>query len=136
LEIRHLDPVPQVPAVLRAYRGVATIDDYLDHVIEQVAPPGPPSVPLSFSALDIPYAVDYLDAVWKSRTGSHLFVNLTGRRGGADGSIVTGTPNTDMPTFRTRLDSLRVRYVSGLLVVLSAQKWRRYGVGRLGNARE
>jgi len=62
--------------VLRAYRGVATIDDYLDHVIEQVAPPGPPSVPLSFSALDIPYAVGYLDAVWKNRTGSHLFVNL------------------------------------------------------------
>jgi hypothetical protein len=66
----------QVPAVLRAYRGVATIDDYLDHVIEQVAPPGPPSVPLSFSRLDIPYAVGYLDAVWKNRTGSHLFVNL------------------------------------------------------------
>lgn len=66
----------QVPAVLRAYRGVATIDDYLDHVIEQVAPPGPPSVPLSSSPLDIPNAVGYLDAVWKNRTGSHLFVNL------------------------------------------------------------
>ena len=66
----------QVPAVLRAYRGLATIDDYLDRVIEQVAPPGPPPVPLSFSALDIPYAVGYLDAVWKNRTGSHLFVNL------------------------------------------------------------
>ena len=26
--------------------------------------------------LDIPYAVGDLDAVWKNRTGSHLFVNL------------------------------------------------------------
>ncbi|ODB80079.1 MULTISPECIES: hypothetical protein [Micromonospora] len=66
----------RVPAVLRAYRGLVTIDDYLDRVIEQVAPPGPPNVPLSFGALDIPYAVGYLDAVWKYRTGSHLFVNL------------------------------------------------------------
>jgi hypothetical protein len=79
--VQQLDPAKeewtlQVPAVLRAYRGLATIDDYLDRVIEQVAPPGPPPVPLSFSALDIPYAVGYLDAVWKNRTGSHLFVNL------------------------------------------------------------
>lgn len=41
-------------------------------MIEQVAPPGPPS----FSGLDIPYAVGYLDAVWKNRTGDHLFFNL------------------------------------------------------------
>ena len=79
--VQQLDPAKeewtlQVPAVLRAYRGLATIDDYLNRVIEQVAPPGPPPVPLSFSALDIPYAVGYLDAVWKNRTGSHLFVNL------------------------------------------------------------
>jgi hypothetical protein len=66
----------RVPAVLRAYRGVTTIDDYLDHVIEQVAPQAPPPVPLSFGALDIPYAVGYLDAVWKTRTRAHLFVNL------------------------------------------------------------
>lgn len=66
----------RVPAALRAYRGVATIDDYLDRVGELVAPSEPPSVPLSFGALDLPYAADYLDAVWRSRTGSPLFVNL------------------------------------------------------------
>jgi hypothetical protein len=66
----------RVPAVLRAYRGVTTIDDYLDRVIEQVAPQAPPLAPLSFGALDIPYAVGYLDAVWKTRTRAHLFVNL------------------------------------------------------------
>lgn len=66
----------RVPAVLRAYRGVATIDDYLDRVDELVAPAALPTVPPSFGALDIPYAIGYLDAVWKSRTGSYLFVNL------------------------------------------------------------
>jgi hypothetical protein len=66
----------RVPAVLRAYRGVATIDDYLDRVTELIAPPEPPPVPPSFGALDVPYAVGFLDAVWMSRTRSHLFVNL------------------------------------------------------------
>jgi hypothetical protein len=66
----------RVPAVLRAYRGVATIDDYLDRVTELIAPPGPPPVPPSFGALDIPYAVGFLDAVWMNKTQSHLFVNL------------------------------------------------------------
>lgn len=66
----------RVPAVLRAYRGVATIDDYLDRASELVSPPEPPPVPPSFGALDIPYAVGFLDAVWMNRTGSHLFVNL------------------------------------------------------------
>lgn len=66
----------QVPAILRAYRDISSIDDYLDKVIELVAPPEPPSVPPSAAPLDIPYAVGYLDAVWKSKTGSRLFVNL------------------------------------------------------------
>ena len=66
----------RVPATLRALRGIVTIDDYLDRVVESVAPPAPPSVPISLGALDLPYAVGYLDAVWTARTGSRLFVNL------------------------------------------------------------
>lgn len=66
----------QVPAVLRGYRNVATVEDYIDKVTELVAPPPPPPVPLSIGSLDIPYAVGYLDAVWQSRTGARLFVNL------------------------------------------------------------
>jgi len=66
----------RVPAALREYRDVTTIDEYLDRVVELVAPNEPPSVPHSFAALDIPYAAGYLDAAWKSRTGSHLFANL------------------------------------------------------------
>lgn len=66
----------RVPAVLRAYRDIASVDDYLDCLIGQVALPAPLSVPPSPSPLDIPYAVGYLDAVWKSKTDSRLFVNL------------------------------------------------------------
>ena len=66
----------QVPAVLRGYRDVTAVEDYIDKVIELVTPPPPPAVPLSIGALDIPYAVGYLDAVWQSQTGTHLFVNL------------------------------------------------------------
>jgi hypothetical protein len=67
----------QVPAVLRGYRDVTTIDDYLDRLLELVAPAGT-EAPVAWSpgALDIPNAVGYLDAVWKNRTGSRLFVNL------------------------------------------------------------
>ncbi len=65
-----------MPAILRAYRGISTVNDYLDRVVEQVEPPEAPSVPPSANPLDIPYAVGYLDSVWKSRTDSRLFVNL------------------------------------------------------------
>jgi hypothetical protein len=66
----------RVPAVLRAYRDISSVDEYLDRLVDQVAPPVPPSAPPSPNPLDIPYAAGYLDAVWKSKTGSHLFVNL------------------------------------------------------------
>ena len=65
-----------VPAALRQYRDVATVNDYVNRVTELVAPEEPVSVPLSSWPLDIPNAVGYLDAVWKSRTGTHMFVNL------------------------------------------------------------
>ncbi len=64
----------RVPAVLRQYRDVATIEEYVDRVTELVTPTEPSSGTVSLP--DIPNAVGYLDAVWKSRTGSHLFVNL------------------------------------------------------------
>jgi len=66
----------RVPPLVRLLRGVTTIDQYLDRIIERVAPAVPPSVPTSAGALDLPYAVGYLDAVWMSRTGEHLFSHL------------------------------------------------------------
>lgn len=75
-DARAEDWTVHVPAVLRSYRDVASIGDYIDLVADQAAPPGPPPVPPSFSALDVAYAIDYLDAVWKNQTGCHLFVDL------------------------------------------------------------
>jgi hypothetical protein len=66
----------KVPAILRSYRGIGSVDDYLDRLITLVTPPKSPSAPPSSGPLDIPYAAGYLDAVWMSRTNSHLFVNL------------------------------------------------------------
>jgi hypothetical protein len=43
----------RAPAVLRRYRGLDSIEDYLDRVTELVAPPEPPSVPFSAGPLDI-----------------------------------------------------------------------------------
>lgn len=66
----------EVPAVLHDYQGAATADDYLDRLISRVVPAETPSVPPSPGPLDIPYAIGYLDAVWRSQTQSRLFVNL------------------------------------------------------------
>src|SRR5258708_7314455 len=65
----------RVPAVLREYRDVATIDDYLDQVCKSVTQ-DELSAPISSEPADLPTAIGYLDAVWMSRTRSHLFVNL------------------------------------------------------------
>jgi hypothetical protein len=70
------DWTARVPAILRSYRGIGSVDDYLDRLITLVAPPEPPAAPPSSGPLDIPYAIGYLDAVWQNRTNSHLFVNL------------------------------------------------------------
>lgn len=79
--VRQPDPEREewtvtVPAVLRDFWSVTSISQYVDEVVAQVTPPPPPLVPVFLGPLDIPNAVGYLNAVWKNRTGSHLFVNL------------------------------------------------------------
>jgi hypothetical protein len=66
----------RVPAVLRSYRDIGSVDDYLDRLISLVAPPEPPSAPRSSGPLYILYAAGYLDAMSKSRTNWRLFLNL------------------------------------------------------------
>jgi hypothetical protein len=66
----------QVPAVLRRYRDVTGVEDYIDTVTALVAPPDPTPTPPAASALGIPYALGYLDAVWQARAAGHLFVSL------------------------------------------------------------
>jgi hypothetical protein len=63
----------KIPVHIRAYRGITSIEDYIDLVEQRVAPPEPLSQPLSAAPLDIPYAVSFADAVWQSRTGASLF---------------------------------------------------------------
>lgn len=66
----------RIAPVLREFRGVTSTVEYIDRMAEMLEPPAPPMVPPSAGPLDIPNAVGYLDAVWKSKTGSRLFVNL------------------------------------------------------------
>jgi hypothetical protein len=63
----------KISASMRDFCDVATVEEYIDRVEQLVAPPEPPSQPLSAAPLDIPYAVGFVDAVWESRTGFPLF---------------------------------------------------------------
>jgi hypothetical protein len=63
--------------VLRDFGEELTAEGYVGRVEELVEPPVVPSVPPAPGPLDIPYAVDYLDAVWKVKTGCRLFVNVS-----------------------------------------------------------
>lgn len=63
----------EIPVSIRGFRDVRTVEEYIDRVEQLVAPPDPPSQPLSAAPLDIPYAVGFTDAVWESRTGFPLF---------------------------------------------------------------
>jgi hypothetical protein len=58
---------------IREYRDVATIEEYIERVEQMVSPPEAPSQPFTATPLDIPYSVNFADAVWESRTRSALF---------------------------------------------------------------
>jgi hypothetical protein len=63
----------KIPVSIRDYRDITSVEEYIDTVEQIVAPPEPPSQPLSAAPLHIPYAVSFADAVWQSRTGHPLF---------------------------------------------------------------
>ncbi len=63
----------RIPVSIRDFREVTAVEEYIDRVEQLVAPPDPPSQPLSAAPLDIPYAVSFVDAVWESRTDFPLF---------------------------------------------------------------
>jgi len=62
--------------LLRALRGTATVEDYVTFVEEWLRPRPVPAVPRVISAMDLPNAADYLDVVWKIKTGGRLFKGL------------------------------------------------------------
>jgi hypothetical protein len=65
----------RIPARLRDYREVTSVGNYIDRVAESVRPEALPT-PVSAGLPDLPTALGYLDAVWRSATGSHLFAHL------------------------------------------------------------
>lgn len=58
---------------IRRYAGVQTADEYVDRLVELIAPPSPASEPLHPSSLSLPEAIDYLNAVWRLHAGKPLF---------------------------------------------------------------
>jgi hypothetical protein len=66
----------RVPNSIRAYRDVMTVDDYLDRICAEIAPPVQTLSRSTDSELTIPMAISFLDAIWTARTGDHLFVNV------------------------------------------------------------
>lgn len=65
----------RVPDRLRILRGTAGVEDYIDRITSWVAPAVAPTEPSPGAPLDLPYALGYLDAVWKNRTNYRLFAN-------------------------------------------------------------
>jgi hypothetical protein len=59
---------------IRAFRDVASIEDYLAMQAEFLLPPTPPPAPrtVQVSPLSLPAQMDYLDAVWQVRFGTRL----------------------------------------------------------------
>jgi hypothetical protein len=63
----------RVPVLIREFREVTSVQEYIETVERLAEPSAPPAQPLSAAPLDIPYAVGFADAVWESRTGFPLF---------------------------------------------------------------
>jgi hypothetical protein len=101
-------------------------EEYIARVEEMIEPTARTAQPLTAAPLDLPYPVSYLDAVWKSKTSSHLFVNadpasaarLTQASGSEEefnslmsaladvlGQVVT--PGTTVPPQRGALEQVR-----------------------------
>ncbi len=57
---------------MRAYAGLTTPREYLERVVEVLAPAGPAPEPLYPSALSLPEALDYLNTVWRLHTARPL----------------------------------------------------------------
>lgn len=59
---------------IRRYAGVRTADEYVDRLVQLIAPPPSPAPePLHSSSLSLPEAIDYLNVVWRLHAGRPLF---------------------------------------------------------------
>jgi hypothetical protein len=62
--------------VLRALRDTTSVGDYVAFPEERLKPRPVPVAPRLAGPMDLPNAADYLDVVWKIKTGSRLFKDL------------------------------------------------------------
>ncbi|TDD87357.1 hypothetical protein E1293_08095 [Actinomadura darangshiensis] len=61
---------------IRAMRGVESIDEYVERILQLLTPAPNPTPPRPVGHMDLPQAIDYLDVVWKLKTGQRLFAGL------------------------------------------------------------
>lgn len=59
-------------AFVRGYAGIQTAEEYVERVVESIAPRSPEPGPLHPSSLSLPEAIDYLNAVWQKHAGQPL----------------------------------------------------------------
>ena len=57
---------------IRSYGGVRTPEEYLERLVQVLAPSVPAPEPLHPSSLSLPEAIDYLNAVWRIHAGKPL----------------------------------------------------------------
>jgi hypothetical protein len=62
--------------VLRALRETTSVGDYVAFVEQRLKPRPVPVAPRLAGPMDLPNAADYLDVVWKIKTGGRLFKDL------------------------------------------------------------
>jgi hypothetical protein len=58
---------------IRRYAGIRTADEYVDRMVQLIAPPSSVPEPFYPSSLSLPEAIDYLNAVWRTHAGKPLF---------------------------------------------------------------
>jgi hypothetical protein len=86
---------------LRTFAGVQDAADYAERLWASFSPPVPEPLPATLSSLALPEAIDYLNAVWRVRSGEPL---LTIRRAEAAAKLAFDCSTAD--EFDSRLSAL------------------------------
>jgi hypothetical protein len=86
---------------LRDYEGVNSANEYVERLVQMIAPPLPPPPPLHLSSLSLPEAIDYLNAVWRVHADKPL---LRIARAEAAAKLALGCATAD--EFESRLSAL------------------------------
>jgi hypothetical protein len=71
-EVRLSNRLGLIPGAART----ATVEDYVAFIEDWLKPHSVPVIPHVINVLDLPNAADYLDVVWKIKTGRRLFEDL------------------------------------------------------------